>query len=375
MNSMVLIVDNRNEKLITLRQFLEHHGYHVDTADSGNECLKKAFKYDYYLILLNINMPAMEGFEVAEALSQYSRTENIPILFLSSFKLSKEQLLHCLDRSAWDFMEKPIDHDILIRKVRNSVRLYHNTIELKATQQALIDEIENRRLAEEKRGDFISVVCHELKTPLTSVKGYIQIAMLNCEEANLTPIAGMLKRADTQALKLTRLIDDLLISSRANQINLQYRYEVFPVNDFLNRGIESIGHSYPGREITLSGELNGFVFGDKIRLEQVLLNLLGNALKYSQPNTKVQVLFDNPENNKFRVQVKDFGVGIPKENQSDIFKKFFRVNEKAANIIPGLGLGLFISMEIIKHHDGVLGFTSEEGKGSTFFFTLPAYSK
>lgn len=369
---MILLVDDKQENIFALKNTLNLYNFKTDTAYSGKECLKKALRYPYELIILDVQMPGMDGFEVAHALSQYSRTEDIPIIFLSAVNISKDFVLQGLDRGARDYLIKPVDPDILVRKIRNYINLFRNTRELKATREALQQEIENKRRIEARKEEFISMICHELNTPLTSVKGYVQLALRAAEAGNGKYTHELLNRSVEQTLKLERLIADLMNSNRISNESLTYKYEIFPLDVFLEKAIDAIKHSYPSRHIELAHRPQTHLFGDQIRLEQALINLLSNALKYSPPESPVEVLVDFPDKSRVRIQVKDNGMGIPENRQAQIFQKFYRADH-TAETIPGLGLGLYISAEIIRHHTGEIGFSSKENEGSVFYFVLPVY--
>lgn len=367
---MILLVDDKQENILALKNTLNLYQFKTDTASSGKECLKKALRFPYELIILDVQMPGMDGFEVAHALSQYSKTEDIPIIFLSAVNISKDFVLQGLDHGARDYLIKPVDPDILVRKIRNYVNLFKNTRELKATQEALQQEIENKRRIEARKEEFVSMICHELNTPLTSIKGYVQLALRAAETGNNTN--ELLNRSVEQTQKLERLIADLMNSNRISNESLTYKYEIFPLDIFLEKAIDAVKHSYPSRHIALASKPQTHLFGDPVRLEQALINLLSNALKYSPPESPVDVLVDFPDKTRVRIQVKDNGIGIPEDRQSQIFQKFYRAGH-TAETVPGLGLGLYISEEIIRHHTGEIGFSSKENEGSVFYFILPVY--
>lgn len=228
-------------------------------------------------------------------------------------------------------------------------------------------DIEDQKREMEKKDEFISMASHELKTPVTSLKAYTQILMMNFDGNEDKMSVSMLEKMDKQIEKLTRLIGDLLDVSKANSGQLNYSYEDIDFNEMVNEvmGVMQLTTSSHKIEVNL-GETSTIV-GDKNRLGQVIINLVSNAVKYSPNANKIFVTSEkNGDDLKFCVQ--DFGIGIPASQQGKLFSRFFRVSE---NTYPGLGLGLYISDEIIKRHSGVMSFVSTHGKGSTFCFTLP----
>ena len=228
-------------------------------------------------------------------------------------------------------------------------------------------DIEDQKKEMEKKDEFISMASHELKTPVTSLKAYTQILMMNFEEGQNPSALNMLTKMDKQIEKLTSLIGDLLDVSKANSGQLNFYYEPLDFNEVV-REVTSVMQLTTGNhkmEIDLAE--TQIIEGDKNRLGQVIINLVSNAVKYSPGADKILISSENTTD-ELKFSVQDFGIGIPLSQHSKLFSRFFRVSE---NTYPGLGLGLYICNEIIKRHSGTMGFISEEGKGSTFWFTIP----
>jgi signal transduction histidine kinase len=370
---MILIVDDKSENIIALKKILETHDFEVDTALSGEEALKKVLKNPYKLIILDVQMPGMDGFEVAEAISGYSKTKDIPIIFLSAVKINKEFISKGYASGGRDYLVKPIDPDILILKIRTFIKLYEQTFELNRTQAALLEEIEFRKEAESKKDEFISIASHELNTPLTSVKGYLQLAERAFDKNETDKTKSYLGRTKTQLDKLNQLVADLLNSSKIASGRLEFQNAVFDFEPFIDSAIDIISQANAGVEIVRKGYAPVKVYGDQVRLEQVLHNYLTNAIKYSPGSEKVFVDIE-VNNGEVLVKVTDTGIGIPPEKQKQLFDKFYRV-EESSNRFQGLGMGLYICAEIIKRHSGSYGVNSRPGKGSTFYFTVPVYTE
>lgn len=371
---MILIVDDKSENLIALKKILETHNFSVDTALSGEEALRKVLKYNYKLIILDVQMPGMDGFEVAEAIVGYSKTKDIPIIFLSAVKINKQFISKGYNSGGRDYLVKPIDPDILVLKIRTFIKLYEQTDELNRIQSALLEEIEYRKEAESKKDEFISIASHELNTPLTSVKGYLQLAEKSFEKDNKEGTRMYLDRTKTQLNKLNTLVSDLLNTSKIVSGKLEFHFKDFDFEPFIESAIDIIKQSYPDINIIKTGKVPVKVHGDQMRLEQVVLNYLTNAIKYSPNSNEVFVDVSTVGSDRVTVRVRDKGIGIPQAKQEQLFDKFYRV-EESSNRFQGLGMGLYICAEIIKRHGGTFGVESEEGKGSTFYFTIPVNKK
>ncbi|HXS54840.1 MAG TPA: PAS domain-containing sensor histidine kinase [Hanamia sp.] len=227
--------------------------------------------------------------------------------------------------------------------------------------------IEDQKREMEKKDEFISMASHELKTPVTSLKAYTEILMMNLKPQENEGAISMLRKMDKQIDKLTSLIGDLLDVSKSKSGQLNFSFEKIDLNELMHEvtGIIQLSSSKHKIELHLSD--TQIIKGDRNRLGQVIANLLSNAIKYS-PNADKIIVSSVNSKDQVKICVKDFGIGIPLSEQSKLFSRFFRVSN---NTYPGLGLGLYICNEIIHRHSGTMEFQSEEGKGSMFCFTLP----
>ncbi|RYG16746.1 MAG: HAMP domain-containing histidine kinase, partial [Chitinophagaceae bacterium] len=208
-----------------------------------------------------------------------------------------------------------------------------------------------------------------LKTPLTSVKGYIQLLQRSLNKDDKAMAQNHLAKASIQLEKLNELIVDLLDISKIESGKLKFNMKSFCADNMVSNAIEMLQQSNPDFTITKLGKTNEMVFGDEMRLEQVVINFITNAIKYAPGTNQVNVTI-NIKDGKFYLAVKDFGIGIPEEQHLKIFDKFYRV-EESSNRFNGLGIGLYICSEIIKRHGGTIGVKSVPDEGSEFYFIIP----
>ncbi|MFB0497205.1 PAS domain S-box-containing protein [Mucilaginibacter sp. OAE612] len=227
--------------------------------------------------------------------------------------------------------------------------------------------IDQQKANEQRKDEFISIASHELKTPLTTIKAFFQLSKRDTgAPGKLNPFVG---KAERQIERLGRLIEDLLDVSKINAGKMVYNKEAFDFGKLLADTAESVQQTAPGHHIELENDCKIDYHGDQHRLEQVLINLLNNAIKYSPGADRIIVRCEL-ENRNIIVSVQDFGIGIAGEHLKGLFDRFYRVDNSSARF-QGLGLGLFIANEIVKRHGGSFWIESEPGKGSTFFFLLP----
>ncbi len=368
---MILIVDDSPENIISLQKVLEKNDFEVDTASSGEEALKKILKKSYVLIILDVQMPGMDGFEVAETISGYSKAKETAIIFLSAATADVKLITRGYSSGGLDYISKPVDMNILLLKVKTFYRIYEQSRALNEMQIALRAEIEFRKEAERKKDEFISIASHELKTPMTSIKGYIQLLERSLDKNDTETIRTRLHKVQNQIEKLNLLIADLLDISKIESGKLKFNRKYFCFDELLDHILEVMQQSNPHIKIVKNGRIVGNVYGDEMRIEQVIINFITNAIKYG-PDGKEIIINSNLIGDEVYFSVKDFGIGMCAEHQQKIFEKFYRIEETSERF-QGLGIGLYICQEIIDRHAGKIGVKSESGKGSEFYFYLPVH--
>lgn len=236
-----------------------------------------------------------------------------------------------------------------------------------------VDITERLRL-ERQKDEFLSIASHELKTPVTSMKAYAQLLERRFRQSRDTRSADLIKKMDLQAIKLTRLVEDLLDVTRIENGQLMLHRSSFDFNELVHEAVEEAQRTTVKHTIVEELTAPVMLYADRDRIGQVLTNLLTNAIKYS-PRTDTILVKTTRTDEAITTSVRDFGVGIPKEKQSRLFQRFYRVEGDSQLTYPGLGLGLYISAEFLKRHHGTIWVESEEGQGTTVSFSLPLHSQ
>lgn len=370
-----LIVDDLMENLIALKSLLKDENIQVIEATSGIEALDLLLQHDFALALVDVQMPNMDGFELAEIMRSTEKTRNIPIIFVTAAEADSRRVFQGYEAGAVDFLQKPLAPQIVLGKVRiflelfeQKVRLQNKLITIKETEASL-------KKALRSRDEFLSICSHELKTPLTTLKMLIQITdhikeRKGPEEAFTTEnMEKFLNQADRSVDRIIRLVNDMLDISRISTGRLSLNLEQVLLDQLLYDVAERLNSllTFSGCDLRINTARNVIGLWDKFRLEQVLTNLLTNAAKYA-PNAPVDVILTEEGSNAV-LKVQDHGKGIPEEDQKRIFERFVRA--VTSNSVSGLGLGLYISKEIVELHHGKITVESIPGKGTTFTIILP----
>ncbi|MDF3077924.1 MAG: hypothetical protein K0S09_1813 [Sphingobacteriaceae bacterium] len=228
-------------------------------------------------------------------------------------------------------------------------------------------EIQQRIAAEKKKDEFISIASHELKTPLTSIKAYIQLLQKTLDPTDRS--YNFILKTNEHIARLERLIADLLDVSKIEAGQMSYRLEEFNFAELLQESVESSQNIASGHIIKVEQSVDAVVKADRLRIEQVLNNFISNAIKYS-PGEKEVIIRAEIQQKNLVISVQDFGIGIERRNMGNLFERFYRVDNSSMKF-QGLGLGLYISAEILKRHNGSFWIESNPGEGSKFFFLLP----
>ena len=236
-------------------------------------------------------------------------------------------------------------------------------------------EIQRLKEEEKRKEDFLKMVSHELKTPVTSIKGYVQL-LLNLLEKNKIEVSGAiplkpsLERIDNQIVRLTRLISEILDLSRLEENKLELRKEVFDLNALVEQTVQDIKLTNTQHKMEIFHSHTARVYGDKDRIGQVLINFITNAIKYSPESQYIQIHVSRVGEDKVAVRVKDKGIGIDEKFHKNIFRRFYRIGVESEETYSGFGIGLYLANEIIDRHNGHIEVKSKKGEGSDFSFVL-----
>ena len=231
-------------------------------------------------------------------------------------------------------------------------------------------DISNQKELERQKDNFLGMASHELKTPVTVIKAFAQVLQSNFEKEGNTVAESYLSKMNVQIDKLTSLIESLLDVTKMQTGKMHFTYSKFDFNLLVKETVDHVQLTTVQHKIEVKFDKTKMVYGDRERIGQVITNFIINAIKYSPHSDKI-IVNTKAYKTTITLSVKDFGLGISKDNQNQVFEQFYRVSSNHQNTYPGVGLGLYISAEIIKREGGKIWVESEQGKGSTFYFSIP----
>lgn len=381
-----LLVDDREANLVALEALLRGDGLRLHKARSGTEALELLLQHDIALALLDVQMPDMDGFELAELMRGTERTRHVPIIFLTAGGPDDQRIFRGYEAGAVDFIQKPIEPAVLRSKAAVFFDLYRQRSELARQRDELAAVIEhNQRLLEESRryadaleeadrrkDEFLATLAHELRNPLAPIRTGLELMKFAMDDPPL--LEETRATMERQTVQLIHLVDDLLDVSRITRGKLQLRKATIDLAEVVRDALAtSKPHLEEGKHQVVANlpDDSIHVHGDPNRLAQVVSNLLNNAAKFTPPGGKVEITLEC-EDGEAIVLVKDNGVGIPVEKQDQVFEMFSQVNDPLNRGNTGLGIGLTLVKSLVDLHDGSVEVHSEgAGQGSEFIVRLP----
>jgi signal transduction histidine kinase len=387
----ILVVNDDPASLLALTslldQWADESNYEVVSARSGQEALRQVLLHDFAVILLDVNMPGMDGFETAEAIHQRARSADIPIIFITAFLADEIDRLKAYQRGAVDFLFTPVIPQILHAKVavfvtlatrneelkRQAAKLSQRTTELIATNKRLTREMEERRTAERKshaKDEFLAMLGHELRNPLSAISS--AAALIGLPGANPESVSRARSIIQRQSSHLSHIVDDLLDLSRAMSGKILLNRSNVQLNRLVTGCLETFKATGRTQGYELQLDLQeGWTEGDPTRLEQIATNLIDNALKYTPAGGRI-VIEVHPEADDMVLTVRDSGVGIPSELLPHVFDVFVQGSITLDRAQGGLGIGLALVRRLVELHGGTVSAHSEgASSGSIFEIRLP----
>ncbi len=397
----ILIVDDEPKNLTVLETILSEPGYRLVRSETADQALLALVGAEFALLILDIRMPGMNGFELAQMIKERKKTARVPIIFLTAYYNEDQHVLEGYGTGAVDYLHKPVNPAILRSKVAVFADLYRKNREVESANRALFAEIAERRRVEERlrelndnleqrvsdrtealresdrrKDEFLATLAHELRNPLAPVRNAVQIIHLK------TPSTPELKLAkeviERQMRSMTQLIDGLMDLSRINRGKIDLKKGKIELAQVFQEAIEASrplveekGHEF----VIRLAEEPIWLHGDLTRLAQVFLNLLNNAAKFTGPGGKIELSCER-QGAEVVVSVKDNGIGISAAHQQSVFQMFSQVEGALSRSQGGLGIGLNLVKQFVELHGGRVTVQSAGlNRGSEFLVHLPVMTE
>ncbi len=399
----ILVVDDEPKNLMALETVLDDPGYRLVRAGSADEALLALVAEEFALLVLDIQMPGTNGFELAKIIKERKKTAGVPIIFLTAYYSEDQHVLEGYSTGAVDYLHKPINAAVLRSKVAVFAELHRKTRESVLANRALLTEVVERRLAQEqlrelnaelerrvtartaelgeselrlreadkRKDEFLAMLGHELRNPLAAIRHAVRIHSEATDDAAARQWANEVM--DRQSTQLARMVDDLLDVERINRGRIELRPETLELGAVLARAVEAVRPFMEEKKhaLVVEAEAGLFVCGDSVRLQQVFVNLLTNAAKYTDEEGRIQVATRRDDATAV-ISIADNGVGLTTEVLPRVFDLFAQVHTSLDRAQGGLGIGLTVVKSLIEMHGGSIAAQSDgAAKGSTFTVRLP----
>ncbi len=399
----LLIVDDRDENLFAMEALLEQPDIEILTARSGNEALGILLEHEVALILMDVQMPGMNGFETAELIRGSSRTKHIPIIFVTAISKERQNIFQGYESGAVDYLFKPVEPEILKSKVRVFIDLHlqkqtleNITHKLETTISELIESKRKLRQSEETareawkaaeiarhaaeeanraKSEFLANMSHEIRTPLNGIIGMADLALL---ENSSPDLRDRIESIRTSGDSLLEILNEILDLSKIEAERFELESISFSPADVMEKVVRMLAVKISEKNLDLVCEVDPHlpleVTGDPTRVRQILLNLLSNAYKFTNEGSitiTAGLIRRTPERAVIQFSIADTGIGIDSTKINSIFQSFSQAEISTSRVFGGTGLGLSISRKLVDLMQGRIWVESQAGMGSTFFFEIP----
>jgi CheY-like chemotaxis protein len=378
----VLIVDDRPENLLTLEGILENDDLIILKANSGNEALSIMLENNIALVLMDVQMPGMDGFEVAEIMRSSERTKHIPIIFVTAISKQRQHIFKGYESGAVDYLYKPLDLEILQSKIKAFIDFFQHKNALEETTRKLektVAELNlSKQIAEEAtsaKSAFLATMSHEIRTPLNGIIGMADLGLMDDDISS--PQRERLLDIKNSGESLLDIINEILDISKIEADKLELEEIEFSLREVLEKVVNLLSVKVFQEKLEFICEIDptipDIIIGDPLRIRQILINLLSNAIKFTEEGTVgiyIQMTDLVEEQVSIEFSVKDSGIGIPENKINTLFQSYSQAATSTTRTHGGTGLGLSISQRLVNLMGGQIKVESVFGKGSRFSFRL-----
>ncbi len=362
----ILIVDDRPENLLAIESTLDEMDVELVRAMSGSEALSLILRHEFALVLMDVQMPEMDGFEAAQLIRDNEATAQLPIIFVTAISKDERHMMRGYETGAVDYLFKPYNPRVLESKVRVFLDLYRKQRELKDALAALNASQEALEARSKEMHSFAHIAAHDLKAPLRRISSFSQILVEDYGDKLDDDARGYFDRIVTNARHMTQLVDDLLQYARSGKLDKPF--ETLDMKVLTEQVVKLLETVVEEAEATVEVDYLPLLRGDETSLKQLMQNLIANALKFRGEESPVVKVTAAEVDGRWQFSVSDNGIGIPEEHQEKVFGSFERLHSQTE--FEGSGLGLATCKKLVEQHRGKIWLESTQGEGTTFHFTV-----
>jgi two-component system, sensor histidine kinase and response regulator len=364
-NPKILLVDDNPVNIRVAANILQDHHYNISFSTSGKDALEKVDMIDFDLILLDIMMPGIDGFEVCTILKRNPKTREIPVIFLTA-RTEPENVVKAFDLGGADYVVKPFNGKELLARVETQIRLEKSRKSLEALNNEL-------KASNDTKDKLFSIISHDLLGPIGNIRESLDLIASDKVEMDRQHLVEFIKAMWKTTSNAYNLLENLLYWARNQQGRMVYNPRRLDLNQLIHETFALLAGMADNKNIILKTSLIKAhdVIADKNALKTILRNLVSNAIKFTRPGGEIVVKVKDTGTDFLQISVSDNGVGMDAETMKNLFGKTKNEPKWGTSGEKGVGLGLVITKEFVEKHDGKIWVESESGRGSTFYFTLP----
>ena len=366
-----LLVDDLSENLLSLEALLRDDDRVLLKARSGDEALELLLQHDVALALIDVQMPGLDGFELAELMRGNERTRRVPIIFVTAGSHSAERRFRGYDAGAVDFIQKPIEPDILRSKAEVFAQIFAQRQMIAVQRDQLQAQAQALEEADRRKNEFLATLVHELRNPIAALQSGLRLLQRATDPEKADKIGSLMQN---QSSHLLRLVDDLLDVSRISQGKIELRLAPFDLGDAVRMAVAMSDTVIAEKNHNLTVDLPDVplpITADQVRITQCMINLLINAAKYTEDGGRINLAVVR-QGAVYRITVSDNGFGLPAQALQSIFDLFAQVDGHRDSAQGGLGIGLALVRQLVQLHGGaVFAESAGAGQGSSFTLEIP----